>query len=41
MDTDVEAVADSVPKRVTASPNTHGKEFDRDIGMVVLLSHPY
>ena len=42
VDIDIEAVADSVPKRVildTASPNTHGKElieFVRDVGMVVL-----
>ena len=42
MDIDVEAVTDSVPKRVVldaASPNTHGKElieFVRDVGMVVL-----
>ena len=41
-DIDLEAVADSVPKRVTldtAPPNTHGKElieFVRDVGMVVL-----
>ena len=42
MDIDIEAVADSIPKRVildVASPITHGKElneFVRDVGMVVL-----